>query len=275
MNKKECQVMRDLMPLCIDGAASEASRELVVKHVWECEECAKVYAEMQGHLLAPKEAQDYLDAAARKLHRRRRNKRWLLIALTALLTAIVIVAGIWGYQYAFHWSEIPLGLDEYDAVLTRGQDGNVLLNIYVHDPKLQYGVGSQWTKTEDGGYMLTVTPITRLIRAYYDDPVRSLRASDFAHAHWQDGLVYADTSYVYPDPYSEDAVPRQITCIRVVSGKEERIIYQAGDDIPFCSPEMEEYFRVEEEIDARYRSDAMEAFDNELTRLRKLVPEWN
>ena len=57
MNKKECRVMRDLMPLCIDGAASEASRELVVKHVWECEECAKVYAEMQGHLLAPKEEQ--------------------------------------------------------------------------------------------------------------------------------------------------------------------------------------------------------------------------
>ena len=45
MSKKECQVMRDLMPLCIDGAASEASRELVVKHVWECEECGTNFCE--------------------------------------------------------------------------------------------------------------------------------------------------------------------------------------------------------------------------------------
>ena len=39
MNNLECNVVRDLMPLCIDDAASEESRKLVVDHVWECEKC--------------------------------------------------------------------------------------------------------------------------------------------------------------------------------------------------------------------------------------------
>lgn len=275
MNKKECQVARDLMPLCIDGAASEVSRELVVKHVWECEDCAQAYAEMQGHLLAPKKNQDYLDAAARRLHRRRLNRRRLLVIITALLTAIVVAAGILGYQYAVHWSEIPLGLDEYNAILSRGQDGNVILRIVTHDPRLRHGVGSQWTETEDGGYMLTVIPATNLIREYYDQPTVGMSDTDFAHAYWQDGLIYADAAHVYADPYSEDAVPRQITCIRVVCGKDERIVYQAGDDIPFCSPEMEAYFRTREEIEAFSRFNGLDELEEEKVRLHQLVPEWN
>lgn len=274
MNKKECQVMRDLMPLCIDGAASEASRELVVKHAWECEECAKVYAEMQGHLLTPKETPDCLDEAARQLRRRRRIKRRLLVALTALLTAIVVVAGILGYQYAVHWSQIPLGLDEYDAVLTRTEDGNVLLNLYAHDRTLSYGVGSGMETVEDGSYVLTLTPHTTLVREHYEEPVIGMSDNDLASAYWQDGLIYADR-YDYGFLQYEDEAPRQISCIRVVCGKEVRVVYQAGDDIPFCSEDMAAFYRVQEEIESFHRNDELDALEDEMIRLRRLVPEWN
>ena len=274
MNKKECQVMRDLMPLCIDSAASEASRELVVKHVWECEECAKVYAEMQGHLLAPKEAPDYLDTAARQLRRRRKLKKRLMICLTALLTAIVVVAGILGYQYAVHWSQIPLGLDEYDAVLTRTEDGNVLLNLYPHDRTLQCGVTSEWKLGEDGCYTLTLTPYTTLVREYYDFPVVGMRDQDFASAYWQDGLIYVDR-YDHGFLQYEEETPRQISCIRVVCGKEERIVYRTRDDISFCSEEMAAFYRIEEEIERFYRNDELDILEDEMIRLRQLVPEWN
>lgn len=274
MNKKECQVIRDLMPLCIDGAASEASRELVVKHVWECEECAKVYAEMQGHLLAPKEEHDFLDVAARKLRKRRKHKKQLMICLTALLTAIVVVAGIVGYQYAVYWSEIPMGLDEFDAVLTRTEDGNVLLNLYAHDRTLQFGVTSEWTLEENGSYMLTLVAHTKQVRKHFDSPVIGMSDDDFANAYWQDGLIYADR-YDYGVQQYEEETPRQISCIRVVSGKEERIVYRAGDDIPFCSEEMAAFYRIEEEIERFYRNDELDMLEEELIRLRQLVPEWN
>ena len=268
---KECNIVRDLMPLCIDGAASEASRELVVKHVWECEECAAAYAQMQGELqAAPQEEQAYLDETARRLRRKRKNRRRLLVALTAMLTAIVVVAGIFGWQYAVHSSQIPLDLTEYDAVMSRTEDGNVLLNLYAHDRRLSCGVTSEWKLEEDGCYVLTLTPHTTLVREYYDQPVIGMRDEDFANAHWVDGLVYADQ---YPG--NTDETPRQIRCIRVVSGSEERIVYQAGDDIPFCSPEMAEFYRIEEEIDRLSHNEQVDQLLDDMIRQRQIVPEWN
>lgn len=268
---KDCSAVRDLMPLCIDGAASEVSRELVVKHVWECEECAAVYAQMQGELQgAPREEQAYLDETARRLRRRRKNRRRILVALTALLTAIAVVAGILGWQYAVHSSQIPLGLDEYDAVLTRTEDGNVLLNLYAHDRRLSYGVTSEWKLEEDGCYVVTLTPHTTLIREYHDQPVIGMCDEDFANAHWVDGLVYADQS-----PGNTGEAPHQICCIRVVSRTEERIVYQAGDDLPFCSPEMAEFYRIEEEIEILSHNERVDQLLDDMIRQRQSVPEWN
>ena len=46
----KCAVTRDLMPLCIDGTASEASQRKVDKHVADCDPCAVVYREMQTQI---------------------------------------------------------------------------------------------------------------------------------------------------------------------------------------------------------------------------------
>jgi len=272
MNNKECSVVRDLMPLCIDSAASENSRELVVKHVWECEDCAKAYAEMQGHLLAgPQEEQDYLDEAARRLRRKHRNRRRLLIAMTALLTTVLIIAGFFGYQYAFHGSQIPLGPDEFDAVLSRTQDGRVLLHILVKDKYLSHGISAGGQMEADGTYTLTVTPHSQLVRQYYSIPTRSLLGHLLSHACWQDGQVWIKR------PHWQDDEPMKLSCIRVVSSAGERIVYQAGDDIPFCSAEMDAYYQaltefetIDEEVSQR-----LDALNGQMAELAKLVPEWN
>ena len=48
--KNECNVARDLMPLCIDGVASEESQQYVDKHVASCHDCELVYGEMKSAL---------------------------------------------------------------------------------------------------------------------------------------------------------------------------------------------------------------------------------
>ena len=272
MNNKECSVMRDLMPLCIDGAASEASRELVVKHVWECEECAKAYADMQGHLLAtPNEDQDYLDEAARRLRRRSRNRKRLLIALTALLTAVLLIAGFCIWDYAFNLSEIPLGADEFSAVLSRTQDGRVLVHIDVKDKHLSHGISSAGQMHEDGSYTLTITPHTNLVRRYYDTPSRSLRGHEISHSYWEDGQAWVKR------PHWQELPPVKLTCIRVVSAAGELVLYEAGDDIPLCSPEMDAYYqalaefeRIDEEASQR-----LDELNDKLAELSRSVPEWN
>mgnify|MGYP000890224871 CR=1 FL=1 len=50
--KRNCDMVRDLMPLCIDGAASEESQQVVAEHVAECKSCQQIYQDMQGSLPA-------------------------------------------------------------------------------------------------------------------------------------------------------------------------------------------------------------------------------
>lgn len=44
--KLDCEVIRDLMPLCAEDIASDGSRKLVEEHFVECTECKSMYEEM-------------------------------------------------------------------------------------------------------------------------------------------------------------------------------------------------------------------------------------
>lgn len=47
-NKKECEIVLDLLPLYVDDVVSNISKEFVEKHIKECEECKKVYLEYKN-----------------------------------------------------------------------------------------------------------------------------------------------------------------------------------------------------------------------------------
>lgn len=273
MSNVECNVVRDLMPLCIDGAASEDSRKLVVDHVWKCVKCAEVYKEMQGHLLPGQEDDtDYLDAAARKLHRKRKNRKRILIAVTCLLTAIVVLVAMWGYDYATNMSTFHVALDEYDAYLTRTrEDGRIILNINMKDKTLKYGYGG-YGVFENDGYVYRISVQTTLIREYYAES-QHLHTAEESDWYWLDGAIY----------YGNPATTKPITSIRAFCGDDEEIIYQYGDDIPLCSEELEAYYKAWDAYHDYDNSTNRRSFDFDEKRdelrqkaieLGKLVPEW-
>lgn len=232
MSNVECNVVRDLMPLCIDGAASDESRKVVVDHVWKCEKCAQVYQEMQGHLLpGQKEDTDYLDEAARKLHRKRKNRKRILIAVTCVLTAIVVLTAVWGYDYATNMAVFPVGLDEYDAYLTRMRNGEVLLNIDLKDERLACGVSGYSTTGPMGGYVWNAKLDTSLIREYFDEPSIALKVQRTTW-HWIDDAMY----HISPDK------GEPIEAYIMFDGENECVLYQVGDEIPLCSEELEAYY---------------------------------
>lgn len=46
----KCEMIRDLLPLYIDGLTSEASNQEIEKHLKSCRECREYYQEMAGEL---------------------------------------------------------------------------------------------------------------------------------------------------------------------------------------------------------------------------------
>lgn len=49
----DCEIVRDLIPLCIDDAASRSSVDFVNEHISSCAECRKIMEDMKGSLQIP------------------------------------------------------------------------------------------------------------------------------------------------------------------------------------------------------------------------------
>lgn len=79
--RNECHIVRDLMPLCIDHAASQDSHELVDEHICTCESCAEIYGEMTRALPKLQSVRDSRELArtVRQMHRRKAIRAVLIV----------------------------------------------------------------------------------------------------------------------------------------------------------------------------------------------------
>ena len=89
-----CEVIRDLLPLCADGVASDESRAAVEEHIRTCAACRALYESM----CAPVEAQeaakepDYMEAVRRQ---KKENRRFVLrvYGITVAVLLLLVVGG--------------------------------------------------------------------------------------------------------------------------------------------------------------------------------------
>ena len=89
--KYRCDMVKDLMPLCLDQEATEASEQTVIEHLAECRECSKYY-ETLGKEWKPMEEQSdkdnkYVQLAA-KIRKRKK------------LTAVAVTLFVWIFCFA-------------------------------------------------------------------------------------------------------------------------------------------------------------------------------
>lgn len=125
--KHDCDIVRDLMPMCIDGTASEKARKMVDEHVAECPPCDKVYAEMKGETkieLPVQPAAPEFVTTVKKMKNRRKRRTWLTLLLGVLIAAVVALAGFLGYFWYFV-DVVPL--DTANLSLVTSNDGIALI----------------------------------------------------------------------------------------------------------------------------------------------------
>ena len=74
--KKDCEVVRDLMPLVLDDVASDGSKHMVSAHVQTCAECAAYMNQLKADLPAGKKSE--LDSRAELCSWRMGFKRYFI-----------------------------------------------------------------------------------------------------------------------------------------------------------------------------------------------------
>lgn len=101
--KKDCEVVRDLMPLVLDDVASDGSKHMVSAHVQTCAECAAYMNQLKADLPAGKKSEldsrAAFDAAAQTLRKQKRRRTLRNILLGALIVCILGLANL----YCFDW----------------------------------------------------------------------------------------------------------------------------------------------------------------------------
>lgn len=137
--KLDCEVVRDLMPMCIDGTASEKTKTMVDEHVAECPPCEKVYNEMKGETqmeLPVQPAAPEFATAVKKIKKRRKRRTWLI-----LLTGIVLAAAVaWLGFYGYYWYFVEhIRLEEAQLAVVTSADGMGLIHAS-NVPKSAYMV---------------------------------------------------------------------------------------------------------------------------------------
>jgi len=89
--KTDCDIIKDLLPLYVEGLASEKSREAIEEHLKECESCEKLYQEMKE----PKMQVHYDREPAESFRKYvRKKKRRLGIKIAVITAGLVLLAVI-------------------------------------------------------------------------------------------------------------------------------------------------------------------------------------
>lgn len=118
MRDKNCNIVRDLLPLYIDDVLSIDSKNFVESHLESCSDCKKEYELMKEELIIPRETKDN---GLQSIKKTLKNKKIKNILLSIILTAVIIISSI---ELIFHRNT----LIKYDKNLI--EIVNINNNIY-------------------------------------------------------------------------------------------------------------------------------------------------
>ena len=273
--KSKCNVAKDLMPLVIDGVASEESQQYVDEHIAECTECALTYGAMKVELPRANQEKERaeMEKAAKTMKKKRRKRVVLTGIIGAVLSIALFVGGEWLYhrltqsmQYPMDKSELTVevykrtdgtglivfDLAQDDAVCGVGMGyGNGIANLYMNEPAIQRG--SEKYEKNYGGY-------------------RTLELGFLDERGW---MNIAEWMWLGGSVNLERRLKREQEVIQEIwmnYGDGQELIYKHGDEVPTCSLEMEEYLQYFE--NQAMLGKPVEYDYDKLAELRNAVPEW-
>lgn len=118
MGKISCDIIRDLLPVYGEGEASCDTVKLVEEHLRGCEECQKVFNQLQSLLVVPVETESRIMEKMKKRHKRKRFREVLCIMIFLMLS--------FGFVYSIY-KDSTMELDASDLRVEVDSDGQVLL----------------------------------------------------------------------------------------------------------------------------------------------------
>ncbi len=93
MNRKECEIIKDLLPNYIDKLTSRETNEFIEEHIKTCENCKKIYNTMKAEFYYTQEKEEIESINFFKKHKKKLNiLRTLVVILLVISVGLSIYA---------------------------------------------------------------------------------------------------------------------------------------------------------------------------------------
>ena len=259
---KECGIVRDLMPLVIDDVAGNESKEYVENHLTGCEECKKIYQEMNAEIPGKTEKekgneQKAFSAAAGKLKKKRRFRTLKHVLLGILIASIIFGAGLFGYSKLAQVREhVYYGF--YKVYLSELDNNKV---VFTMDYRGSYDDLS--TMVKEVSETDPKTGEKKLIMYVYLEKYKIPRKMQEPNQNQHFMVLTAENMAEYSE-------------IRLGVPEEYQTIWVQGQQITKASEQMNEYFfwsDIEAYTDFRISSIEL-IVHNQMYAIACTVPEW-
>ncbi len=220
---EHCEVVRDLIPLCLDGAAAQGSQDLVQNHLAECEKCAGYYEAMQKTLPKMNEAeqkaqQAAFDSLAREMQRKKKKSTLKKVLLGIGIGVVAVYLLLLGFSKVAR-IQVDVSPEDYDVRLSRLEDGRVVCTVDYQNSNLVSYMNIHERKEENGERAMEFVLQANFLKQYTRQPAQNqpfleMEADDFD----------------------------EIDACYVGRGENRRLIWMRGDEIPKASEKMETYY---------------------------------
>lgn len=126
--KNECDIVQDLLFSYKDGCLKQGSKEFVEKHLKKCENCAKVYSEMNNEEEQSDISKDEIDYL-KKIKKKMKKKTKIIIAISIILSILIVFNIAIFVNYNKYVSEMKIYLEDSITVEERQKIENTIKEV--------------------------------------------------------------------------------------------------------------------------------------------------
>lgn len=122
--KYKCEVIKDLLPLYVDGVSSKESNKIIEEHLKECKKCEETYEKLKDNSFIDEVKNNSNDnEESKKVIKSIKNKIFrgkLLFAVVAIVVVLICLCSIYTYM---NKKIIPINYEDNINILEK--DGNI------------------------------------------------------------------------------------------------------------------------------------------------------
>ena len=214
MSNIRCEMIRDLLPLYADNVISDVTRDEINKHLQACSECRRIYEMQMKDLRLPLLKEDIKkeeDGIRTIQHKLRKEKRNIVLIMTALFTAIILTLYFLGVRgFAASSDDI-----QYDCIIAESDTG-ATLTINFRDVNNKSIAFTAEADAENGLYKLIFreAPLFKDGRDHFgysitmnNNQIEDLSADSTIQLIFKDGTETLSWKEIYNDPSSIHYLP--------------------------------------------------------------------